>query len=318
MKAFVYRRYGGPEVLEPSEVATPAPEAGEVLIRVRATTVTAGDCRMRRADPSLVRLFNGLWRPKKVPVLGFELAGEVEALGEGVTSFAQGDPVFASCGFGFGAYAEYKCLPQDGMIALKPSNMSFEEAATVPIGALTALRYLRAGAVGPGQRVLVYGASGSVGTYAVQIARHMGAEVTAVCSTANVEMVRALGAERVVDYTREDFAQDTRPFDVVFDTVGKADFASCMRSLQPRGVYLSSYYTPIIRGWWASWTSKRKVIGSTVGEAREQLLAVKALIEAGALRSVIDRRYPFEQLREAHAFVDQGHKRGNVVITLPG
>jgi NADPH:quinone reductase-like Zn-dependent oxidoreductase len=318
VKVFVYKRYGGPEVLELTEVARPVPKAGEVLIRIRATTVTAGDCRMRRADPFLVRLFSGLLRPKKVPVLGFELAGEVEATGDGVTSFAKGDPVFASCGLGFGAYAEYKCMPEDGMIALKPSNMSFEEAATVPIGALTALRYLRAGAVGPGQRVLVYGASGSVGTYTVQLARHLGAEVTAVCSTANVEMVRALGAEHVIDYTREDFAQAPRPFDVVFDTVGKADFSSCMRSLQPRGVYLSSYHTANLRGWWASLTSHKKVIGSTVGEAREQLLAVKELVEAGALKSVIDRQYPFEQLREAHAYVDRGHKRGNVVITLPG
>lgn len=318
MKAFVYKKYGGPEVLELSEVAKPVPKAKEVLIRIRATTVTAGDCRLRKADPFLVRLFNGLWRPKKVPVLGFELAGEVEAIGEGVTAFAKGDPVFGSCGLGFGAYAEYKCLPEDGMIALKPNNMSFEEAATVPIGALTALRYLRAGAVGPGHRVLVYGASGSVGTYAVQVAKHLGAEVTAVCSTANLDMVRSLGADHVIDYTKEDFAQGTRPFDVVFDTVGKADFSSCIRSLQPRGAYLSSFHTAVFRGWWVSSTSAKKVIGRTVGEEREQLLAVRALIEAGALKSVIDRRYPFEQLREAHAFVELGHKKGNVVVTLPG
>jgi NADPH:quinone reductase-like Zn-dependent oxidoreductase len=316
VKAFRYSRYGGPEVLELSEVDKPRPKANEVLVRVRATTVTAGDWRMRRADPFLARLFNGLLRPKKVLILGFELAGEIEELGSGVTSFALGDAVFASCGFGFGAHAEYKCLPADGMLALKPANMTFEEAATVPIGALTALRFLRAAAVQPGHQILIYGASGSVGTYAVQIAKHLGAVVTGVCSTSNLDLVRALGADHVIDYTRVDFSEHGRRFDVVFDTVGKADFSRCLSALQPRGTYLCSFHTAIFRGLWASATSAKKVIGKTVGEDAEQLSWVKTLIEAGKLRSVIDRRYPFEQLPEAHRYVEQGHKRGNVVITM--
>jgi NADPH:quinone reductase-like Zn-dependent oxidoreductase len=319
MKAIVYERYGPPNVLKLREVSKPVPKDDEILIKVYAATAAAADWRLRKADPFLARLFNGLWRPKRVRILGFELAGVVESTGIGVTRFKPGDAIYAACGTGFGAYAEYKCLPETGGVALKPENMTFEEAAAVPVGAYTALQFLRKGNVQRGISVLVYGASGSVGTYAVQLAKHFGAEVTGVCSTSNVELVRSLGADRVIDYTKEQFAEGGPAYDIIFDTVGKSPFKVCVKRLTPNGFYLQAFCVNpllIVRGLWINMTSDKKVVGGSMKETAEDLTYLKELIEAGVLRSVIDRRYPLEQAAEAHSYAEQGHKKGNVVLTV--
>lgn len=296
MKAVVYEKYGTPDVLELKDIKKPVPKDHEVLVKIHATTVTAGDWRLRKADPFLARLFNGLFKPRKVKVLGFELAGVIEEVGKEVKSFKRGDSVFASCGLAFGAYAEYKCLPENHLISLKPSNMSFEEAATIPIGGLTALGFLKQAGVKKGKHVLIYGASGSVGTFAVQIAKSYGAEVTAVCSTANVHLVQMLGADRVVDYTRQDFTALESRFDIVFDAVGKTSKSACKHLLKPGGRYVS-------------------VTGSPKSDPGD-LLVLKELIESGKLKTVIDRRYRLDEIREAHAYVESYRKKGNVVINI--
>jgi NADPH:quinone reductase-like Zn-dependent oxidoreductase len=296
MKAVVYERYGSPEVLELREIPKPTPKKNEVLVKVHATTVTAGDWRMRKADPFLARLFNGLFKPRRVNILGFELSGVIEEVGQDVKTFKKGDEVFASCGFKFGAYAEYKCLPVNDSIAHKPSNMTFEEAAAVPIGGLTALRFIQSSGLKAGGNILIYGASGSVGTFAVQIAKAIGADVTAVCSTSNVDLVKSLGADEVIDYTRDDFTKISSSFDVVFDTVGKTSKSACKGLLKPNGKYVS-------------------VTGSPK-EGINDLLHLKELIEAGKLKSVIDRNYSLEQIREAHAYVESFRKRGNVTVSV--
>lgn len=322
MKAAVFHKFGPPEVLELQEVAKPVPKDDEVLIRVRATTVSAGDCRVRGFTPPPLfwlpmRIVLGFKEPRK-KILGIELAGEIEAVGNNVRKFRKGDRIFAATGFKFSAYAEYICLSEKVAMAAMPANMTFEEAAAVPIGGLTALHFLRKGNIQAGQKVVVYGASGSVGTFAVQLAKFFGAEVTGVCSTANVEMVKALGADKVIDYKKEDFTRNGETYDIIFDAVGKNKLSRSINSLKRRGRYLSvdMALSQAAHRMWTSIASRRKVIAGMSTERAEDLLFLKELIESGEVRSVIDRRYPLEQVAEAHSYVGQGRKKGNVVITV--
>jgi NADPH:quinone reductase-like Zn-dependent oxidoreductase len=316
MKAIVYTKFGPPEVLHLQEVEKPAPKANEVLTKIHATTVVKEDPDMR-ASPG----FNGFLKPRNL-ILGQELAGEIEAIGKDVTRFKPGDQVF---GFDmFGAYAEYKCMPENGALAIKPANMSYEEAASVPNGALTALPFLRdKGMIQSGQTVLIYGASGSVGAAAVQLAKYYGAEVTGVCSTANLEWVKSLGADHVIDYTKDDFTENGKTYDIIFDTVGKRSFSECKGSLRDEGIYLATVPTPVImlHALWTAKSSGKKVrfVATGLRPAREKikdLVFLTELIEAGKIKPVIDRCYPLEKMAEAHRYVEAGHKKGNVVITV--
>src|SRR5712692_266088 len=324
MKAAVYRRYGPPDVVQIKDVEKPVPRDNEVLVRIHATTVCAADWRMRKADPFLVRFMNGLWGPKKIHILGMEFAGKIESAGKAVSRFGAGNEVFGSNGLKFGAHAEYVCLPEDARLLIKPVNMTFEEAAAVLFGGMSALHFLRKAKIQTGQNVLVYGASGSVGVFAVQLAKHFGARVTGVCSTANLDLAKSLGADEVVDYTREDFSRAGRVYDIVFDTVGKSGFSRSLKSLKRGGFYvrvggsgrLSQILGGILEWMWASITGAAKVIGGVAGGAARDLSFLKGLIEAEKLRTVIDRRYSLDEIAEAHRYVEAGHKKGNVVIIL--
>ena len=319
MKAAVYTRYGPPDVVHIAEVEKPAPKDNEILVRVRATTVCAADWRLRSADPFLVRLMNGLFKPK-INVLGAEFSGVVESVGKNVTRFRAGDDVFGSPGFKFGAHAEYVCVTESALV-MKPSTVTHEEAAAVLFGGISALHFLRRANVQAGQKVLVYGASGSVGVFAVQLAKHFGAHVTGVCSTANLEMVKSLGADDVVDYTTDDFSRAGRVYDVIVDTVGKSGFARSVTSLKRGGSYvLVAVPRPLFeaaRGsMLAAITGSAKVIGGVARVAEGDLSFLAGLIENRKLRTVIDRLYPLEQIVEAHRYAEAGHKKGHVVIVI--
>jgi len=318
MKAAVYEKYGPPEVLQIKEVDKPTPKGSEVLIRNHATTVCAADWRFRKPDPYLIKLENGFRAPKN-QILGIEFAGEVETVGNEVTQFKPGDQVFGGTGFTFGAYAEYICLPEDGSFTEKPTNLTLEEAAAVPVGADTALFFLRdQGNVQSGQKVLIYGASSSVGSYAVQLAKYFGAQVTAVCSSRNLEWVKDLGADKTVDYTLEDFTQSGERYDAIFDVVGKLSISRSMKALVEDGVFLDSFglLRRSIQAKLATIGSSKRVLGGTGTGKVEDLIFIKELIEAGKLKPIIDRRYPLEEIAEAHRYVETGRKKGNVVITL--
>jgi NADPH:quinone reductase-like Zn-dependent oxidoreductase len=312
MKAVVCTKYGPPEVLRVAAVEKPTPQDNQVRIRIIATTVTSGDVRLRKADPFVVRLFFGLLRPRK-PILGSDLAGEVDAVGKDVRRFKPGDQIF---GMGVRTYAEYTCVRENGPRALKPTNMTFVEAAAIPWGAGCSLYFLRRGGIRAGQKVLIYGASGSLGTAAVQLAKSFGAEVTGVCSTANLELVKSLGADKVIDYTKEDFATP-ETYDLVYHTVGKLSFPRGLKSLKKGGAFVSALLlTSLLRRPWAWIAGRKKVVGGIAKVKAEDMVFLKELVEAGKLRAVIDRQYPLEQIAEAHRYAEGGHKRGNVVVTL--
>jgi len=320
MKAIVYKKYGSPDVFEPMDMEKPTPKANEVLIRVNATTVTTADCMMRRGDTFLSRILLGFIKPKKkYQILGTEFSGTVEAVGDMVKKFISGDEVYAFRGFGTGCYAQYKCMDEKGSLAIKPINMTFGEAASVVDGASTALFFLKEKAnIQKGQKVLINGASGSIGTFAVQLAKYFGAEVTGVCSTKNIELIRSLGVDKVVDYTKEDFEKTGEAYDIIFDTVGKSSFEKCRDALKPKGKYISTVMTAklIFQAILPKSGDKKKVIFAMSLNKTEALNFIRTLIEEGKLKTIIDRQYLLEELREAHAYVEEGHKKGNVVIVV--
>ena len=322
MKTIFYERYGPPDVLELREIAKPTPKDNELLIRVRATTVTTGDWRARSLDmPAgfgfLGRLVFGLTGPRQ-PILGTELAGEVESVGRSVTRFGVGDQVYGFSGARMGCYAEYKCMPEDAAVALKPANLTYEEAAALSFGGSTALDFFRRGRLQSGERVLVNGASGGVGTAAVQLAKHFGADVTGVCSTANAGLVKSLGADHVIDYTKEDFAETGESYDVIVDTVGTAPFARSGGSLTSGGrlLLVLGGLPDMLKAPWVSIIGNKRIVAGPAGARTEDVLLLGELDAAGKFKPVIDRRFPFEQMADAHRYVDQGHKRGNVVISM--
>ncbi|MBK8504648.1 MAG: NAD(P)-dependent alcohol dehydrogenase [Saprospiraceae bacterium] len=323
MKTVVYRKYGPPEVLQVIETDKPAIAENEVLVRIYATTVTATECTFRKGKPYFSRLFTGLTKPK-ITTLGEELAGEVEAVGKNVKLFKKGDQVFGTAGPGFGANAEYISIPEDGVLSIKPVNTTYEEAASSVDGFLTALPFLRdKGNIQAGQSVLIYGASGSVGAAAVQVARYFGADVTGVCSTSNLEKVKSLGASRVIDYTKEDFTKSNEKYDLIFDAVGKISFSATKSSLKEKGIFLEAgigmgIFPHVL--WTSMFDGKKAKIAATGLRSPQKrtldLIFLKELMEAGKIKPVIDRQYFLEQIAEAHSYVDRGHKKGNVVIAM--
>ena len=329
MKAVLHTGYGPPEELKLAEVEKPVPRDNEILIRIHATTVTTSDCNIRnltfvpKSLAPLIRLKFGIRKPKN-KVIGFDLAGDVEAIGKAVTRFNTGDRVFGTTEPAYGAHAEYICLPEDGVLAEKPTNLTYEEAAAIPVIANTALHFIRdLGGIRAGQKVLINGASGGIGTYAVQLAKHYGAEVTGVCSTTNVELVKSLGADKIIDYTAEDFAASASHesggiYDVVFDAVGKSSYSRCKALLREKGIYLATLpkLAVLLQMMWTSKSAAKKVKMEGAPAKVDNLVYLRELAQAGTLIPVIDRRYPLERIAEAFKYVEQGHKKGNVVINV--
>ena len=317
MKAVVFTQYGPPEVLQLKEEEKPTPKANEILIRVKATAVNSGDLRLRKADPFAVRLFLGLTKPK-LNILGGVLSGKVEATGNNVKRFKIGDNVFGSTGMRFGAYAEYICLSENEAIALKPDSLTYSEAAVIPFGAATALYFIKKANIRSGQKVLINGASGAMGSAAVQIAKYYGAVVTGVCSTGNVALVKSLGADEVIDYSKEDFTKNGKTYDVIFDSVNKLSFSACIKLLTISGTLILSAadLSGMLHGLWTSLTSRRKVLTGIISQNVEDMIFIKSLVESGKLKPVIDRTYSLTQMAEAHEYTELGHKKGNVAITV--
>jgi len=328
MKAIVWTKYGSPDGLQLKEVEKPVPKDDEILIKIHATTITAGDSETRRLKLPLglsfpVRLYAGFLKPKRIPILGQELAGEVEEVGKNVNSYKVGDQVFGTTGFGFGAYAEYICLPEkpddaQGALAPKPTNLTYEEAASVPTAGFEALHFLRKADIQPGKKVLIIGAGGSIGTFAIQLAKHYGAEVTGVDSTEKLDMLRSIGTNHVIDYTKEDYTKNSETYDLIIDVVGRRGVSSRLKLLKSDGYYFLAYagLSHILLSLWTSMTSKKKFKIEASNQTKEDLIYLKELIEAGKLKPIIDGSFPLEQTAEAHRYVDAGGKRGNVVITV--
>jgi NADPH:quinone reductase-like Zn-dependent oxidoreductase len=325
VKAILHSHYGSPDLLQFKEVDTPAPKDNEVLIAIHATTVSTGDCNIRnftfvtKSMRPIARLMFGIGKPWKARILGTELAGAVERAGKDVARFKKGDRVVASTGMACGGHAQYACLPENGALASMPDALSWEEAVAIPFGANAALYYLRdLGKIQAGQELLIIGASGSIGSAGVQLAKHFGATVTAVCSGANVELVRSLGADKVIDYTRDDFTRNGNTYDLIFDVVGAMTFDGCRNSLKPNGVFLQNIMelSDIVRALWTSITSRKKIKGGVAINNLQRMNSIVELVRAGTLKPVIDRSYPLERISEAFKYVEQGHKKGNVVITV--
>ncbi len=330
MKAIVYTEYGSPDVLQLKEIDKPTPKDNEILIRIYATSVNIGDIWARNFKEISPRKFSmpfPLWLPArmyfgftkpKINILGNEFAGEIESVGKDVKLFRVGDPVFGYRGQSMGANTEYLCMAENGLVRIKPANMTYEEAAAVPYGALTALNLLRTVNIQRGQKVLINGASGGIGSAAVQLAKYFGAEVTGVCATPRLQFVKALGADRVIDYTKEDFTQNGETYDLIFDIMGKSSFSRCKNSLKQNGRYLLASFkmTQLFQMLWTSLIGDKKVICALSSEQPKDLFLIKELVEAGKIKSIIDRCYPMEQIVEAHRYVENGHKKGNVVITI--
>ena len=326
MKAVIWTKYGPPDGLQLQEIKKPVPGDHEVLVRVKAAGVTAGDCEMRRLQLPLmlsfpVRLYAGLVRPKRIKILGQELAGVVEEVGRNVKSFKAGDEVFGTTGFGFGAYAEYICLPAEpgeaqGALALKPENLSFEEAAAFPTAGFEALHYFRRVNLRPGQKVLIIGAGGSIGTLSIQLARYYAAEVTAVDSTEKLDLLRSLGAEHVIDYTKGDYTKNAETYDLIIDVVGRSSVSRRLKLLKKGGVYFLAFagLSQALLGMWVSLTAGKNLKIESAGQKKEDLIFLRKLIEAGHLKIILDQSFPLEQAAEAHRYAESGHKKGNVVI----
>jgi len=320
MRAVIYKNFGSPNVLQQVEMPKPIPTKNEVLVKIKATSVTNADCSMRRADTFISRIVLGLSKPKnRYQILGTEFSGIIESVGKHVKEWKAGDEIFGFRGFGTGCYAEYKCMSSGGSLAKKPVNVTYEEAASMVDGATTALFFLLQKAkIKSGQKVLINGASGSIGTFAVQLSKYFNAEVTGVCSTKNIELVKSLGADKVIDYTKEDFTQNNESYDIIFDTVSKSTFRKCKKVLSKNGIYIDTLisFTSVIQSLWTKWLSKKKVIFDMSVNKKEALNFIKALVENGKLKTIIDGCYTLEQISEAHTYVESGHKRGNVVISM--